>query len=163
MSEPKDLTLKQEQFVKKYIETGNGTEAALQVYDTTSSEVAASIAHENLQKPKIALAVHELMKEKGLDNDSLLEIHQQLLQSSDPNVRLKSLDMAYKLGGNYKSIQLIVSKSVREQIHRPSKPIEEVRVTREEMMEFMKDALETEREIELEKAKRREQRENQDS
>ena len=47
------LTKKQAGFVKDYLETGNGTQAALKNYDTTKPEVANAIAVENLQKPSI--------------------------------------------------------------------------------------------------------------
>lgn len=48
-----DLTKKQEIFVKEYLDTGNGTQAALEAYDTDNPRVAAAIASENLTKPNI--------------------------------------------------------------------------------------------------------------
>lgn len=54
------LTKKQAGFVKDYVETGNGTQAALKNYDIESSKpekVASVIAVENLAKPSVALAV----------------------------------------------------------------------------------------------------------
>ena len=50
------LTKKQRGFLKDYIETGNGTQAALKNYDIKSSNperVASVIAAENLTKPSI--------------------------------------------------------------------------------------------------------------
>ena len=49
----KELTPKQDKFLKRYLETGNGTRAALEVYDTDSPRTAAAIASENLTKPNI--------------------------------------------------------------------------------------------------------------
>lgn len=48
-----ELTPKQDKFLKRYLETGNGTEAAMEVYDTESRRVAATIASENMTKPNI--------------------------------------------------------------------------------------------------------------
>lgn len=46
-------TPKQKKFADTYIDTGNGTRAALEAYDTDKEEVAAVIASENLRKPKV--------------------------------------------------------------------------------------------------------------
>lgn len=52
------MTLKQRLFVKKYLEeNGNGTRAALAVYDTVVPCVAAVIASQNINKPKIKRAI----------------------------------------------------------------------------------------------------------
>lgn len=51
------LTLKQQLFIKAYIETKNATEAARRVYDCKNDVVAASIGFENLRKLQIADAL----------------------------------------------------------------------------------------------------------
>lgn len=48
-----ELTPKQDKFLKRYLETGNGTRSALEVYDTTDYNTAHAIASENLRKPTI--------------------------------------------------------------------------------------------------------------
>lgn len=48
-----DLTKKQAEFVKEYLDTGNGVQSALKVYDTDDYSTAGNIASENLKKPKI--------------------------------------------------------------------------------------------------------------
>lgn len=105
------LTHKEKGFVKDYLKTGNGTEAALANYDTESENTAAAIASQNLRKPKIL----NLVEEK-LPNDELFQIHREGLYASKPyfdeegnkvsedadyNVRHKYLDTAYKLKGSY--------------------------------------------------------------
>lgn len=62
-----DLTVKQEKFVKEYLDTGNGTQAALAVYDTDNPRTAAAIASENLTKPNI-IAYFENVAEKVASN-----------------------------------------------------------------------------------------------
>lgn len=64
----KKLTLKQRKWLKLYIETGNATEAAAQVYDAKDREGAAQIGWENLKK----LDIRELMEEKGVSDHRLV-------------------------------------------------------------------------------------------
>jgi len=45
------LTVKQRRLVKHYLETGNGTEAAMVAYDVADRNTARSIGTENLRKP----------------------------------------------------------------------------------------------------------------
>jgi hypothetical protein len=60
-------TRKQRKFAKAYIETGNGTQAALQSYDTKDPDVAGVIASENLGKPKVQLLIDGYAA-KAVDN-----------------------------------------------------------------------------------------------
>lgn len=60
----KDLTLKQKAFLKRYLETGNGTKAALEVYDTEDINTAAAIASETLRKLKSP--IRTFMESKGI-------------------------------------------------------------------------------------------------
>lgn len=61
MGRPRDnkLTIKQEVFVEKYVETGNATEASMVAYDTENREVAKVIGSENLTKPYLKKAVED--------------------------------------------------------------------------------------------------------
>ena len=101
------LTVKQRRFVKHYVETGNGTQAALVAYGTDDPATAHAIAAENLQKPAIQQAVSELLEAGGLSDRKLTEIHAHYLalyRSPDPREKalgLKALDMAYRLTGAY--------------------------------------------------------------
>lgn len=47
------LTKKEKDFAKEYLETGNGVQSVLKTYDTEDYSTAASIATENLKKPKV--------------------------------------------------------------------------------------------------------------
>ncbi len=77
------LTKKQRGFVKTYVETGNGTKAALTNYDIKSPDkerVAASIAAENLTKPDIQEAIASIADR--IPDDLLVERHHNLLNST---------------------------------------------------------------------------------
>lgn len=51
------LTKKEKGFVKDYIDSGNGTTAVLNNYDTDDYDVASSMASQNLRKLKIQEAI----------------------------------------------------------------------------------------------------------
>ena len=72
-----ELTKKQKEFADEYLETGNGTQAALKAYDASNENSAAVEANRTLRKAKIqkyledkaekaALRVEELSNQKGL-------------------------------------------------------------------------------------------------
>lgn len=123
------LTRKQKGFVKDYIESGNGTQAALKNYDTDYN-TARSIASENLTKPAIVKSINEVL------NDSLLnKVHLEGLKATsvrftpegeqiqvpDFATRHKYLDTAHKLRGTYAAekhinVSLEVSPEEREKI-----------------------------------------------
>lgn len=63
----KKLTLKQEKFVQKYLETGNATEAATQAYDVGNRNVARAMGAENLAKPAVQ---QEVQTRKGFSDET---------------------------------------------------------------------------------------------
>lgn len=111
-----ELTKQQKGFVKDYMITGNGTEAALNNYHIqgkNKENIAASIASENLTKPNIIKSIAE-----RLPDDLLEQRHLELLNKRDitivekngekevvdqPETQAvsKALDMAYKIKGSY--------------------------------------------------------------
>lgn len=108
-------TLKQQRFAKIYAETGNATEAAMQVYNPVNRNVAQGMGSENLAKPIVMAEVlthTQLLTETvnlALQRSGLLEV---ALRSAlkdcghdDPKVRdwaRKSASDLYKLGELYK-------------------------------------------------------------
>lgn len=137
-----DLTKKQKGFVKDYVETGNGTQAALNNYDIggkhgtdNPEKVASVIAAENLAKPSIQNAIKSIAEQ--IPDDELIKVHKEGLQAdkkvfknnnatgeieevaSEPDfaVRYKYLDSAYKLKGSYapdKSVHLNLNGDIME-------------------------------------------------
>lgn len=152
MSDKKDLTIKQRVFVKSYLETGgNGTQSALVAYNCSNAQSGDAVSREVLGNPRVHQAICELMRERGLDDDSLLTIHKELLEDKDPAIRLRALDMAYKLSGQYQQAQIIVSKTVETKI-----PITPIVISREEVMQLAREraleALEFEKEFQKPRA-----------
>lgn len=67
----KVLTIKQKKFAESYLNTGNATEAAMQVYKPKSRATARVIGSENLTKPNIQRSIHEALEAQGLTNEHL--------------------------------------------------------------------------------------------
>lgn len=121
---PKDkkgLTIKQKKFSKAYVATdGNGTKAAMAVYDTTDYATAAAISSENLNKPQVkeaieaALIKHDITMDAavkpiadGLRAVRYFEANEDGTATGQPDhsVRLKASSMALKLMGAEKQEQ----------------------------------------------------------
>ena len=66
------LTDKQRLFVAYYLASLNGTEAAIQAYDTEDRIVAANIASENLRKPYIRAAIDEELQQRTMTANEVL-------------------------------------------------------------------------------------------
>jgi len=82
MPKGEKLTVKQRKFIKKYIETkGNGTQAALEAYDTDKPNVANAIAVENLQKPTVKEAIEQALIKLGLTPEWILDKHKKIATS----------------------------------------------------------------------------------
>lgn len=98
------LTKKQKAFAKEYLETGNGRQSALKVYDTTDPNTAAVIASENINKPNIQ-AYLESKAEKAAEF-----VYQLAESAQNEGVRLgASKDILDRAG--YKPIERSVSVS----------------------------------------------------
>ena len=101
------LTLKQQLFIREYIaRNGNGTQAALAVYDTDTPAVANRIASENVQKRSIHEEIRRLVSQK-LTPDRIINVLDQALDAEnkdltpDWNPRLRAADMSLKLMDAY--------------------------------------------------------------
>ena len=69
------LTLKQQGFVKDYIQTKNGSKAIKQNYEVVDDNTAGVMAHENLSKPKIIKAIDSALQGVGLNDKHVAKIH----------------------------------------------------------------------------------------
>jgi phage terminase small subunit len=143
----RELSKKQKGFVKDYVETGNGTQSALNNYDTKDYSTAGNIASENLEKPKIQDAIRsiaeqipdnllvekhlELLKkrEKVFKNNNKTGVIEEVGEDIDAFAVKSALDMAYKLKGSYspekKDITLIEIEADRKKLEEILKSIRE--------------------------------------
>lgn len=97
------LTYKEKLFCETYLDfKGNGTSAAMEVYDCANYKVAGSVAYENLRKPQIFQYVNTLLDEYGFSDENVKKQHLFILnQMADLAAKNKGIDMFYKLKGEY--------------------------------------------------------------
>jgi phage terminase small subunit len=81
-------TLKQEEFAREYVANGgNGTQAALKVYDVETEKTAQALASENLSKPIVETLVNGFKREtlEALDAGikECIAIAHQMIKSPD--------------------------------------------------------------------------------
>ncbi len=113
----RDLTVKQRKWLKVYVETGNATEAAMQVYDCQDRESAASLGAQNLRNLKGKYT--EVMEAAGIDDAFLAKVLKEGLEATavsraqkdgvfcdeqvdiDYQARHRYLDTAHKLRGDH--------------------------------------------------------------
>ena len=102
------VTPKQKAFVAEYVKNkGNGTKAALQVYDTDSEKSASVIAAQNLGKVSVRDELSRLMKESDVTPKRTLRVVSDGMSATKGNgepdhpTRLRAADMSAKLNGLY--------------------------------------------------------------
>lgn len=94
----KRLTTKQKAFAEEYIRNGgNGTQAAMKVYDTEDNATARSIASENLTKPNIMDELLRTAERLGVTREKVVSPVIDALDSQDLDMRLKGHDRMIKM------------------------------------------------------------------
>lgn len=150
----KSLTLKQRQFVKKYLENGgNGTRAALAVYNTKDSHTAHQIAYENLRKPAVFRQIEASLERVGLSDESIAEMLRESIEAglgvkATNADTLRGIEMLLKLKGYYpiqKSAHLRVNLGAGESFEKRlenmsyKEVLEELKKQRERTADLLKD------------------------
>lgn len=129
------LTKRQQGFVEDFVESGNGTEAAMKNYNASSENTAAAISSQNLMKPKIIEAIKSIAE--SIPDDKLLKVHMDGLEATEKRgeeevadyaVRHKYLDSAYKLKGVYaaeKTINLNINQETTPELIEKAKQFDQ--------------------------------------
>lgn len=121
------LTKKQRIFVNEYADTGNGTRAALEAYDTDDEDVAAVIAVENLGKPKI----QEELRKLGFDSNNAKRVVSNILndETAEAKDRLKASEIIFKVHGDFapeKHVNVNVEVEATEEIKELTNKLNEI-------------------------------------
>ena len=96
------LTIKQERFIKKTVETLNPAEAVRQVYNVANDNSARQLASENLTKPNIREALLREFEKKELNNDLVSDKHKEnIVQNKNLPARITAREMYYKITGAF--------------------------------------------------------------
>lgn len=69
----KKITIKQKKFIDRYIETGNATQAAFEVFNVKSRHNAKILGWNYLQKPKVKKEVERLMEKHEVTDEFLMQ------------------------------------------------------------------------------------------
>ena len=93
------MTNKQAEFTAKYLETGNGVQSALAVYDTDKYEVANAIAVENLQKPTIRAEIDKARDKLGYTAEYGIKRLKWISDSSNMSEVNKALRTGFEVMG----------------------------------------------------------------
>ncbi len=93
------LTLNQGQFVKKYIEFANATEAAAQVYNVKNRNVAGVIGWENLRKHKVVEAINVSFMAGQVSPVSIVQTIKQVMMNGTPRQQLRAIEIYFKAVG----------------------------------------------------------------
>ena len=109
------LSKKKKVFADTYIETGNGTQSALQAYDTSDPHTAAQIAYENLRKPDVREYIESHAPEAAA------RIVQLAINAENETVRLNAnRDILDRAG--YKPVEKSVSLNINTDTKESSNP-----------------------------------------
>lgn len=92
-----NLSLKQLKFINKYLEEGNGTEAALWAYNTNDRRVAAQISYENLRKPDVKEAIGAEYTARGLTPLSIAQNCKDILNNGTNAQKLNLILSFFKV------------------------------------------------------------------
>jgi Holliday junction resolvasome RuvABC DNA-binding subunit len=103
-------TLKMMQWFQKWVKSGNGTKAALQVYNCKNENVAAAIASRNLKKLKLDYSIQDWIDRLGMTDRKIIS---NLIKGTEAKVmtryglyphwpaRLKANEMLLKLKNKF--------------------------------------------------------------
>lgn len=97
------MTLKQKLFVDYYLQYGNATQAAMQVYNTEKRSVAAQIGYENLSKPEIKEVVEEQLKLANPNPSDIAKAFTDVLINGTARQKLDASITYFKIMGFYPS------------------------------------------------------------
>lgn len=115
------LSAKQRIFVDKYIETkGNGTQSALQAYDTNNPSTAGMIASDNLRKPYIQEEIVAGFEKAGLTKQKVFELFSEsMIKSANTDQAkmsdaMKAFDLFFKVTNMYpQNVKKVQHESIK--------------------------------------------------
>jgi len=82
-------TLKQKKFIKKYLETGNQTEAVVSAYDVKSRTNAGAMGSQIMSRPHIQRYLNDLLDEQGLSDDRIAHKLRKIVDAGTRRTALK--------------------------------------------------------------------------
>ena len=108
------FTEKEKAFIQAKARGELNGEAAMVAYECTSRESARSFGHQLMKREDVRTAIATEMEFLGLTRQHRLKRLKAHLDSKDPNVSLKALDMGFKLADEYPSQRHVVQHEQHE-------------------------------------------------
>lgn len=91
----KKLTVKERKFINEFVKNGgNATQAALAACDVTT--YGGAVQSGRYMKNKLADHIEAAMMKYGLDDETAMTRHKELIQSENEAVAMKAVDTWYK-------------------------------------------------------------------
>jgi len=90
------MTLKEISFVKRYLETMNATQAAMDVYKCRSRNVAGVVGYRVLRKVKISRVIENILDKAGCTNEAIAKRLKDMIGGLDS---IGAIKMVLKLRG----------------------------------------------------------------
>ena len=98
----KELTPKEQRFAVSVAEGKSQTQSAIDAYEVSSMGSAKSLGSQLMKKPKIDAAISELMEYHGMGRSYRVQKLKEHLDSPDPVISLKSLEISFKADGTFR-------------------------------------------------------------
>ena len=96
-----ELTVKEQKFIKYWLELGNGTEAVKRAgYKVANNNVAGVLAHRLLRKTKIQLTTKEEMSAMGLTPEYRYDKLMEIIEKANYKTVLSALKLAWEIDGS---------------------------------------------------------------
>lgn len=117
----KDLSPKEVRFAVSVAEGKSRTQSAIDAYDVSSMGSAKSLGSQLMKKPRVNAAISELMEYHGMGRSYRIQKLKEHLDSPDPVISLKSIEISFKADGTFREIQLPVPVNIEAMVeHRQS-------------------------------------------
>jgi phage terminase small subunit len=112
----KELTPKEQRFAVSVANGMSQTQSAINAYETSSMASAKSLGSQLMKKPKIDAAISELMEYHGMGRHYRVQKLKEHLDSPDPVISMKSLEISFKADGTFRENHVPVSINIEAMV-----------------------------------------------
>ena len=98
----KELSPKEQRFAVSVAEGKSQTQSAIDAYDVSSMGSAKSLGSQLMKKPRVNAAISELMEYHGMGRSYRVQKLKEHLDSPDPVISLKSIEISFKADGTFR-------------------------------------------------------------
>ena len=98
----KELTPKEQRFAVSVANGMSQTKSAINAYETSSMASAKSLGSQLMKKPRVNAVIREIMEYHGMGRSYRVQKLKELLDSPDPVIQLKSIEISFKADGTFR-------------------------------------------------------------